>query len=65
MLSGFTDELLEIGILKDIEDFDLNQIVVRQGLKINIRFTSFALALKAFKCLSTGHLDYYGDDAVK
>jgi hypothetical protein len=28
-LSGFAGELLDVGTLKDIDDFDLNQIVVR------------------------------------
>ena len=40
-LSGFTGELLEVGQLRDIEDFDLNQIVVRKGLKISVRFNTF------------------------
>ena len=47
-LGGFTGELLEVGSLKDIEDFDLNKIIVRKGLKISIRFNSFPLALQAF-----------------
>jgi len=40
-LSGFSGNLLEVGKLKDIDDFDLNQIVVRKGLKISIRFNTF------------------------
>ena len=47
-LSGFTGELLEVGQLKDIEDFNLNQIIVRKGLKISVRFNTFTQALQAF-----------------
>lgn len=48
-LSGFSGELLEVGELKDISDFDMKQIVVRK--KISCRFTSFSNALEAFNCL--------------
>jgi len=40
-LSGFTGDLLEVGLLRDIEDFDLNQIIVRKGLKVSVRFNTF------------------------
>lgn len=44
-ISGFTGELLEVGKLRDIDDFDLNKIVVRKGLKISVRFNTFSQAL--------------------
>lgn len=51
-LSGFSGELLEIGKLNNIEDFNLSSIVVRKGLKISLRFNTFIESLHAFKCLS-------------
>lgn len=48
-LSGFSGELLEVGELKDIHDFDMQKIVVRK--KISCRFNSFSQALEAFNCL--------------
>lgn len=44
-ISGFAGELLEVGKLRDIDDFDLNKIVVRKGLKISVRFNTFSQAL--------------------
>ncbi len=40
-LSGYLGELLEIGTLKGLEDFDLTRIIVRKGLKVSLRFNSF------------------------
>ena len=50
--SGFTGKLLEVGQLKDINDYDLNNIVVRKGLKISLRLNSFPDALNAFLALN-------------
>lgn len=50
--SGFEGELLKIGTLKDLEDFDLGKISVRRDYQISLRFNTFYDALKAFQCLS-------------
>lgn len=52
-LTGFTGELLEVGKLRDIDDFDLNKIVVNQQRKqrLTLRFNSFSATLEAFNCL--------------
>lgn len=47
--AGFDEELLTVGKLKDIEDFNLNDIIVRDGYKITLRFNNFSNALKAHK----------------
>ena len=46
--SGFEGELLKIGTLKDLEDFDLGKISVRRDYQISLRFNTFYDALKAF-----------------
>lgn len=50
--TGYDSDLLHVGKLKDIEDFELDKILVRDKYKITIRFNDFTEALKAFK-----HLD--------
>ena len=50
--SGFEGELLKIGTLKDLEDFDLGKISVRRDYQISLRFNTFYDALNAFQCLS-------------
>lgn len=43
------NNLLEVGKLKDISDeFDLNNIVLRQDYKIQIRFNTFEEAYGAY-----------------
>jgi hypothetical protein len=51
--AGFEGELLKIGKLKDLEDFDLGKILVRRDYKISLRFNTFEDALEAYRCLST------------
>lgn len=52
--AGFTDDKLVIGNLKGIgNEFDLNNIVVRENYKISIRFNTFENALNALKALSS------------
>jgi hypothetical protein len=47
--NAYMSDLLEVGKLKDIsEDFDLNNIVVREDYKIQIRFNTFEEALMAY-----------------
>lgn len=46
--SGFGQEGLHVGKLKDIDDFDLSKIVVRDEYKISLRFNDFPQALNAF-----------------
>ena len=50
--SGYSGKLMEVGQLKEIEDYNLNNIVVRKGLKISLRLNSFPDALEAFYTLS-------------
>jgi hypothetical protein len=46
---SYMSDLLEVGKLKDVsEDFDLNNIVVREDYKIQIRFNTFREALNAY-----------------
>lgn len=51
--TGFEDQLLEIGVLKDIQDFDLSKIIVKKDFQVTVRFNSFDQALKAYQSLST------------
>jgi hypothetical protein len=44
---GFSGRPLMIGTLKDIDDFDLTQILVRKDGKISLRFNGFEQALEA------------------
>lgn len=46
--SGFEGNLLKIGKLKDLEDFDLGKILVRQDYQISLRFNTFYDALEAY-----------------
>lgn len=58
--SGFGQSLLKVGILKDLNDFDLKTIIVRQGFKIALRFNQFESAFGAWKLLH-GSEDSYGN----
>jgi len=49
--SGFGASLLKVGILRDLSDFDLQTIIVRQGFKIALRFNQFEGAFGAWKLL--------------
>jgi hypothetical protein len=47
--NSYTSDLLEVGKLKDISDeFDLNNIVVKEDFKIQIRFNTFSEAYAAY-----------------
>jgi hypothetical protein len=46
--SGFEGELLKIGTLKGLEDFDLGKILVRKDYQISLRFNTFYDALHAY-----------------
>lgn len=49
---GFMGKILEVGKLKDVaSDFDLNNIVLREGFKIQLRFQNFEEAYEAFHIL--------------
>ena len=50
--SGFEGELLKIGTLKGLEDFDLGKILVRKDYQISLRFNTFYDALHAYQTLS-------------
>ena len=58
--SGYSGKLMEIGQLKEIDDYNLKNIVVRKGLKISLRMNSFPDALEAFYTLS--HARYISSD---
>ena len=43
---------MEVGKLKEISDYDLNNIVLRKGLQLTLRMNSFPEALEAFNTLT-------------
>ena len=51
--SGFTSDLLTVGRLKNVDDFDLSKILVRNDYKITIRFNTFKDALNVFEMLNS------------
>jgi hypothetical protein len=52
--NGFNNEGVKVGKLKDIDDFDLSKILVREEYKVSIRFNDFTQALEAFHALTLG-----------
>jgi hypothetical protein len=48
---GYLGELLSVGKLKGIDDFDLGDVNVRGDMQVAIRFNSFENTLEAFNCL--------------
>ena len=54
--NAYMSDLLEVGKLKDIsEEFDLNNILVRQDYKIQIRFNTFEEAYAAYYAFSSAN----------
>jgi hypothetical protein len=47
MLTSFDyqGDLLTVGKLKGIDDFDLSQVLVREKMKVSLRFNNFTEAL--------------------
>ena len=52
LTSGYSGRLMEVGKLKEISDYDLNNIVLRKGLQLSLRMNSFPEALEAFYTLT-------------
>jgi hypothetical protein len=56
--AGFQRDNLQVGKLKDIsDDFDLDNIVVREDYKISLRFRNFEQALLAYRALKAVGVD--------